>query len=99
MVERCPNCSARFPGASDCARCGADLRQVLDIERAALHHQRRCLGLLASGRTKEASQEALRACYLHRTRESLKALALCSLTLGRHSQAFALWREYERDAR
>ena len=75
-MEHCPTCGVRHAGGPSCHRCRTDLRQVLAIERAAASRRRQARAALERGDRAEAGNRARRACTLHRSSESLAALAL-----------------------
>jgi hypothetical protein len=92
MPLRCPVCKADTATAT-CRRCKADLTMLFTLEedRAAL--LRRARRLLASGRAAEAAEAARHANGLREDEESLKVVAMASLLLGDHHEA---WRVYRR---
>ena len=92
-MEHCPTCGARHAGGPSCHRCRTDLRQVLAIERAAASHRRQARAALERGDRAEARNRARRACTLHRSSESLAALALAALADSDFPAAIRLWRE------
>ncbi len=92
-MERCPTCGARHAGGPSCHRCRTDLRQVLAIERAAGRHRQEVRAALDRGDRAEARAHAGRACALHRSLESLTALAVAALASGDFPAALRLWRE------
>jgi hypothetical protein len=89
---RCPVCKADT-STPTCRRCKADLSMLFALEddRAALLGRAR--HLLASGSAVEAARAARRANGLREDEESLRLLALSSLLLGDHHEA---WRAYRR---
>lgn len=93
-MEHCPTCGARRQHASVCPRCQTDLQPILDIEKAACFYRRVALDVLEAGHPDDAFEYARSACDLHRSPESLKALALACLAGRRFPEALALWREY-----
>ena len=92
-MERCPTCEARHAGGPSCHRCRTDLRQVLAIERSAARHRRLARAALERGDPGEARAHAGRACALHRSADSLIALALAALADRDFPAALRLWRE------
>ncbi|MYN64600.1 MAG: hypothetical protein F4X11_06170 [Acidobacteria bacterium] len=92
-MERCPTCGARHAGGPSCHRCRTDLGQVLAIERAAARHRRQARAALEHGDREAARAHAGRACALHRSPESLTALAVTALAAGDFPAALRLWRE------
>ena len=92
-MERCPTCGARHAGGPSCHRCRTDLRQVLAVERAAARHRRQGVAALDRGDRAAARAHAGRACALHRSPESLTALAVTALAAGDFPAALRLWRE------
>ena len=92
-MERCPTCGARHAGGPTCHRCRTDLRQVLAIERAAARHRRQARAALERGDRTAARAHAARACALHRSPESLTALAVAALADRDFPAALQLWRE------
>ncbi len=76
-----------------CHRCRTDLRQVLAIEEAAAGYRRRALAALERGCNSGARALARRACTLHRSRDSVAALAAVALVDGDFPLALRLWRE------
>ena len=92
-MEHCPTCGAGHAGGPSCHRCRTDLRQVLAIERAAARHRRQAHAALEHGDRAEARNRARRACTLHRSPESLAALALAALADSDFPAAIRLWRE------
>ena len=93
-MDRCPTCRAVYREGDVCYRCQTDLRQVLAVERAAARCRQQALTELQSRRVYSAYDYARRACELHRSPDSIKALALVSLALRKFDDALALWREY-----
>ena len=92
-MERCPTCKAIFRGEPICSRCGTNLAQILGIERAAMHCQQEALSALRRGFPWAAYRYARRACDLHRSSDSVKALALAALACQKFDEAVALWEE------
>ncbi len=92
-MERCPTCGARHAGGPSCHRCRTDLRQVLAVERAAARHRQRARAALGRGDHAEARNLAARACALHRSPESLTALAVAALADRDFPAALRLSRE------
>ncbi len=92
-MERCPTCGARHAGGPSCHRCRTDLRQVLAIERAAARHRQEARAAIDRGDRAEARAHAARACALHRSSESLTALAVAALADRDFPAALRLWRE------
>ena len=92
-MESCPTCGARHAGGPSCHRCRTDFRQVLAVERAAARHRRQARAALDRGDRAEARTRAARACTLHRSPESLTALAVAALADGDFPAAIRLWRE------
>ncbi|HEU0021167.1 MAG TPA: hypothetical protein VFR55_05765, partial [Dehalococcoidia bacterium] len=68
--------------------------QVLAVERASTRYWQQALTELQSRRVYSAYDYARRACELHRSPDSVKALALVSLVLRRFDDALSLWQEY-----
>ena len=92
-MESCPTCGARHVGGPSCHRCRTDLRQVLAVEQAAARCRRQARAALDLGDPAEARHRAGRACTLHRSPESLMALALAALADRDFPAAIRLWRE------
>ena len=95
-MEHCPTCGAKFRGDRVCSRCGTDLGEILEVERAAVHCQQEAFAALRAGRREEAYGLAARACEFHCSPDSVKALALTALACGKFDEAVALWRKYRR---
>ena len=93
-MDRCPTCRAVYREGDVCYRCQTDLRQVLAVERAAAHCRRQSFVALQDRRVDAAYDYARQALELHRSPDSIKALALASLALRKFDDALALWREY-----
>ncbi len=66
---------------------------MLAIERAAARHRRQVRTALERGDCAEARGHAGRACALHRSAESLTALAVAALADRDFPAALRLWRE------
>jgi hypothetical protein len=66
-VEKCPFCKARYRQGGACARCEADLRQLLIIEADAGRLARRAIHGLLSGDSATSRKQAAAACALHAT--------------------------------
>ena len=92
-MDCCPTCGARHAGGPSCHRCRTDLRPVLAIERAAARHRRQARAALGRRDGAEARRRAARACALHRSPESLIALAAAALADRDFPAAIRLWRE------
>jgi predicted amidophosphoribosyltransferase len=76
---RCPVCQARFRGAAECPRCGADLRPLM-------------LLAIDSWRAREAARQALLAgdaAAAHR--QSCRAQEVCSTAAGERLRLFTAW--------
>lgn len=95
-MDRCPTCQAKYREGDVCYRCQTDLRQILAVEQAAIRCQQQTFAALRSGRLRTAYDCAKHACELHRSPDSIKALALASLTLRQFDEAVALWQEYRK---
>ncbi len=93
-MDRCPTCQAKYREGDVCYRCQTDLRQILAVERAAVCYQLQTFAALRSERVYAAYNHAQRACELHRSPDSIKALALASLASRKFDEAVALWQEY-----
>ncbi|MCI0529718.1 MAG: hypothetical protein L0Y56_19935, partial [Nitrospira sp.] len=81
------------PLPSACHRCGTDLQQILDIETQVLHYRHLSSAALCAGKFEDAFTYALYACTLHRSPDSLKALALASLGCRRFPEVIRLYQE------
>jgi len=95
-MDRCPTCQANYREGDVCYRCQTDLRQILAVERAAIRRQQQTFAALGSRRLHTAYVCAKQACELHRSPDSIKALALAALALRKFDEAVALWQEYRR---
>ena len=95
-MECCPTCEATFRGDRVCSRCGTDLGEILEVERAAVRFQQEAFAALRAGRREAAYGHATRACEFHCSPDSVKALAVTALACGKFDEAVALWREYRR---
>lgn len=73
-MERCPNCRARVNGASECRRCGMDLRLLQATERAADACLRRALTRLARGDHAAARMDLQQAQRLRHSRLAARLL-------------------------
>jgi predicted amidophosphoribosyltransferase len=63
----CPVCRARFRGARECSRCGADLTVVMTLAASAWRLRRAAREAVAAGDFARARQLASRAqeiCYM-----------------------------------
>lgn len=75
----CPVCRARFRGASECSRCGADLTQVMTLVASAW-------------RLRQAARQALAAGEWARTRDlAARAQQICYTPAGRKLEALSAW--------
>ncbi len=93
-MDKCPTCRANHREGDVCYRCQTDLRQILAVEQTAVHYQLQTFAALRSGLYYAAYDYAQRACELHRSLDSIKALALASLASRKFDEAVALWQEY-----
>ena len=62
----CPVCRARFRGASECSRCGADLTMVMTLLASAWRMRqaaRQALGAGELARGHDLASQAQRICY------------------------------------
>ena len=72
----CPVCRARFRGASECSRCGADLTPVMTLVASAWRMRQAARQALAAGefaRSRELASRAQQICYT-RAGKGLEAL-------------------------
>ena len=75
----CPVCRARFRGASECSRCGADLTMLMTLAASAW-------------RLRQAARQALAAGELARTRDlASQAQQICRTPAGRKLEALGTW--------
>jgi hypothetical protein len=75
----CPVCRARFRGASECSRCGADLTRVMTLAASAW-------------RMRQAARQALAAGEFARTRDlASRAQQICYTTGGGKLEALGTW--------
>jgi hypothetical protein len=75
----CPVCRARFRGASECSRCGADLTGVMTLAASAW-------------RMRQAARQALAADEFARTRSlASEAQQICYTPAGRKLEALGAW--------
>jgi hypothetical protein len=75
----CPVCRARFRGASECSRCGADLTVVMTLAASAW-------------RLRQAAREGLASGDFARARElALQAQEICHTPGGRRLEALSGW--------
>jgi hypothetical protein len=93
-MDRCPTCRAKYREGDVCYRCQTDLRQILAVEQAAVRCQLQTFAALRSRRHYAAYDYAQRACELHRSPDSMKALALASLASRKFDETVVLWQEY-----
>ncbi len=93
-MDRCPTCQAKYREGDVCYRCQTDLRQIVAIEQAAIRCQQQTFAALRSRRLRTAYDCAKHACELHRSPDSIKALALASLASRKFDEAAMLWQEY-----
>lgn len=75
----CPVCGARFRGARECSRCGADLSVLLRILARAHRHREAARAALAAGDLPEATRQAARAEALHGTTAGRQLALVCEL--------------------
>jgi hypothetical protein len=75
----CPVCSARFRGASQCGRCGADLTAVMTLAASAWR-------LRQAARLAIAAGDAARAGTL-----ASQAEQICHTPAGSRLQALSAW--------
>ena len=73
MMDRCPNCRARYREGEHCYRCGMELAQLLKIEAQAAFWEHLAVGRLLAGDLASAGAAADNS--LRRQRRPL-ALAL-----------------------
>ena len=66
MVERCPACGARNPGAETCRRCGCALQKLVQLREAARQAERQAVGCLLWGEDGQARAYAEQAQMLDR---------------------------------
>ena len=75
----CPVCRARFRGASECSRCGADLTVVMTLAASAW-------------RMRQAARQALAAGEFARTRDlASRAQQICRTPAGRSLEMLGAW--------
>jgi len=75
----CPVCRARFRGARECSRCGADLTVVMTLAASAWHMRR-------------AARQAVQAGDVARARQlAARAQEICSMPAGRRLAALGEW--------
>lgn len=75
----CPVCRARFRGAIQCSRCGADLTVVMTLAASAW-------------RLRQAARQALTAGEFARSRGlAAEAEQICSTPAGRKLEALGAW--------
>jgi len=75
----CPVCRARFRGARECSRCGADLSMVMTLAASAW-------------RMRRAAREAVSAGDFARARElASRAQEVCHTASGRRLEALSGW--------
>ena len=75
----CPVCRARFRGARECSRCGADLTMVMTLAASAW-------------RMRQAARQALAVGEFARTRElASQAQRICCTAAGRKLEALGAW--------
>jgi hypothetical protein len=75
----CPVCRARFRGATECSRCGADLTMVMTLVASAWRMRQAARQALAEG-------DIVRASEL-----SKRAQQLCATTEGRKLEWLSAW--------
>ncbi len=92
-MKTCPTCGATYGGGLSCHRCKTAFHEILAVEDAASEQRRLALLALDGGRMGEARRHAERACILHRTQDSLVALALVALRDRDYFEVVNLWRE------
>ena len=90
-MQRCPACKARVGSATECRRCGCDLRGLIDLETEASRLARCALRNLAAGDKERGYELARAAVNLHRTESSLRVLATAAFCLRRFPEALGLW--------
>lgn len=95
-MDRCPTCGKKNPTFPICSRCNTDLRQILEVEKAAAHFRSRALAALKQGKRSEAETLADQACFLHRSPSGIVILAIIALANRDFATAEALWREIEK---
>jgi predicted amidophosphoribosyltransferase len=62
----CPVCRARFRGAAECSRCGADLTVIMSLTAAAWRLRqaaRQALGAGEAARARDLASQAQQICY------------------------------------
>jgi hypothetical protein len=72
----CPVCRARFRGATECSRCGADLTMLMTLVASAWRMRQAAKQALARGEFAQASELAKRAQQLCATPEGRKLESL-----------------------
>jgi len=74
---RCPVCQARFRGAAECSRCGADLAPLMNLA-------------IDAWRTRKAAQAAIETGDFERAlRLAASAQQICATERGRRLQLIA----------
>jgi predicted amidophosphoribosyltransferase len=75
----CPVCRARFRGANECSRCGADLTRVMTLAASAW-------------RLRQDARRALAAGELARTHDlAARAQQICYTAAGKRLEALSAW--------
>ncbi len=75
---KCPVCRAKFRGAVECSRCGADLRPLMLLAVAAWRYRSQARSALGRGDLGLAFDFASEAERTQSTDSGAKLLALCS---------------------
>ena len=78
-MPMCPVCRARFRGAAECSRCGADLTVLMALAASAWRMRRAARQALAAGDPARA-----------RTLAS-QAEQVCHTTAGKRLEALSAW--------
>jgi hypothetical protein len=79
---RCPVCQARFRGAPECSRCGANLTALMLLAAHAYVLRQSARELLRSGDARAALASAQAAHGLHSTTEGNLLLFVCAVAAG-----------------
>ena len=78
-MTRCPVCAARFRGACECSRCGADLQTLMTVVARAWGLRRQARAALRAGDAPAARQLAAAAQRLTSTERGRRLEAVAAI--------------------
>lgn len=90
-MKRCPTCSARISGKSQCHRCGMDFTSLLNLEAAWQQHLREARHCFSQQDFEGMFFNARRACALRQTTQGWQTLAIAALATRRYDVGLGCW--------